>query len=66
MMAAFAQPFHSRWIFDVEILARLVSLRGHESPTILDEIVYELPLDSWQDVAGSKLKSTDFVKAFGN
>ncbi len=64
VFALFAQPFHSHWIFDVEILARLLSLRYHESPTPLDDCLYELPLDRWQDVAGSKLKSTDFLKAF--
>lgn len=65
VLAAFARPFHSRWIFDVEILARLHALGSHQSPTFLDDSVYELPLDSWRDVAGSKLKSSDFVKAFG-
>ena len=64
VLALFAQPFHSRWIFDVEILARLTSVQDSSNAN-LDKVVYELPLDSWRDVAGSKLKSTDFVKAFG-
>ena len=62
-VAAFSQPFASRWIFDVELLARLKQLcRGSESS--LRHRVYEFPLDQWEDVAGSKLKRGDFFKAF--
>jgi len=53
-------PFISRWIFDVEIIARFIQRRGvvwvHDS-------IYEYPLKRWEDVAGSKLKSGDFLKA---
>jgi dolichyl-phosphate beta-glucosyltransferase len=63
-IAAFSEPFASRWIFDVELLARLKQLwRG--SANSLRQRVYEYPLDQWQDVAGSKLKRGDFFKAFG-
>jgi dolichyl-phosphate beta-glucosyltransferase len=63
-ITAFSQPFASRWIFDVELLARLRQLwRG--SDTLLRRCVYEYPLDQWEDVAGSKLKRGDFFKAFG-
>lgn len=41
---AFGQPFLSRWIFDVEILARL---RGRR--------LIEYPLRRWADVRGSKI-----------
>jgi dolichyl-phosphate beta-glucosyltransferase len=61
--AAFSQPFGSRWIFDVELLARLSMLEG--SAKLLYTSIYELPLDHWQDVAGSKLRRGDFVKAIG-
>ena len=29
----------------------------------LAECVYEFPMDDWREVAGSKLKATDFLKA---
>ncbi len=61
--ALFQQPFHSRWIFDVEIIARLIQAsRGNElmSP---EHVIYEFPLTEWRDVPGSKLRSSDFVRA---
>jgi dolichyl-phosphate beta-glucosyltransferase len=63
IMAAFSQPFDSRWIFDVELLARLVRSRRGTSQPSLREIVFEFPLEKWEDVAGSKLKQGDFFKA---
>jgi hypothetical protein len=59
----FSQSFHARWIFDVEILARMIAngVRGHAIP--LNDSIYEYPLDRWQDVSGSRLKSLDFVVA---
>ena len=56
----FATPFLSRWIFDVEIIARLVRLRGRDAAA---RAIYEFPITQWQDVKGSKVRSTDFVRA---
>ena len=60
--AAFEQPFCTRWIFDVEVLARISQCAEAGGPA-LTECVYEFPLDDWQEVAGSKLKPADFLKA---
>lgn len=59
-----AEPFHSRWIFDVEILARFVSLYQGDHMRLAKEI-YEFSLPEWTDVAGSKVSGMDFVRAFG-
>ena len=58
-----AEPFESRWIFDVEVLARFLAAwkRVGFRP---ENKIYELPLQTWVDVAGSKLRSTDFVRSF--
>jgi dolichyl-phosphate beta-glucosyltransferase len=58
----FEQPFMTRWIFDVELLARMKSTQDSR-PLPLEEIIYEHPLDEWRDVAGSSVRSADFVKA---
>jgi len=59
-----AEPFLTRWIFDVELLARaLVDLRARGERG--DERIVELPLQTWRDVAGSKVRPGDFVKAAG-
>jgi hypothetical protein len=57
---AFAEPFLSRWIFDVEILARLGLMVGTEA---LRDRTYELALREWHDISGSKLASRDYVTA---
>jgi glycosyltransferase involved in cell wall biosynthesis len=64
IMSLFERPFSARWIFDVEIVARLVAARwGTDRPRV-EEIVYEFPLHEWRDVDGSKVKPSDFVGAF--
>lgn len=60
MRELFARPFLSRWIFDVEIIARLVRQRGRDAAA---RVIYELPIMAWHDVKGSKVKSTDFGRA---
>lgn len=58
-----AKPFQSRWIFDVEILARYLALHDSE-PDHGSSAIYESALPSWEDVAGSKVGPLDFVRAF--
>jgi len=58
----FAQPFVSRWIFDVEIIARFMKLPASERPAAAAAI-YEYPLPVWKDIDGSKVKPFDFFKA---
>jgi glycosyltransferase involved in cell wall biosynthesis len=60
---ALAQPFVSRWVFDVELLARLGSTSAGYSPELLVNTVCENPLMEWRDVAGSKLRMVDFAKS---
>ena len=74
---ALSRPFDSRWIFDVELIARLQVQRDHDMksampegkllnqvlPLPLHETIYEYPLDSWRDISGSKLTLKHKVRA---
>ncbi len=57
------EPFRSRWVFDVEIIARLIRARNFQIRSV-ESCIYELPLPVWKDVGGSKVRPSDFVKAF--
>jgi len=59
IFSLFAQPFMSRWIFDVEIIARYLTTFGSGAG------IYELPLDRWTDIGDSRVKSADFIRASG-
>ncbi|NLE65583.1 MAG: glycosyltransferase family 2 protein [Elusimicrobia bacterium] len=56
----FEFPFSSRWIFDVEILARFILTEREGLPAVRD-ICVEHPLDQWIDIKGSKLRLKDFI-----
>ena len=57
---AFAEPFVSRWLFDVEVLARL---RNHYRDRDLTETIIEVPLGEWTDIGASKVRPWDFLQA---
>ena len=60
--SALSRPFSSRWVFDVELIGRLVlgcpSPGESITPTIMEE-----PLLVWRDIKGSKLGVTAMVRA---
>jgi len=60
------EPFIGGWIFDVEMIAREVRARRSSSLPPVSKIIYEYPLMEWRDVAGSKIKPTDWVKVAVN
>jgi dolichyl-phosphate beta-glucosyltransferase len=55
LAAALDQPFTSRWVFDVELLARLLRPRAGIMG-IAENRIREEPLLAWTDVPGSKLR----------
>lgn len=63
IQSAFVDKFHSRWLLDVEILARLMTDEEQRERPV-EDIVCEVPLQQWHDQAGSKVKPLDFPKAF--
>ena len=61
----FAQKFISRWVFDVEILARLAA-SNCELGFAAEFGIIELPLMEWRDVHGSKVKISDGIRAYAD
>ena len=59
------KPFLSKWIFDVEIIARYIQHHGG-NPALVENMIYEYPLERWEDVAGSKVRPGDFLTALGD
>jgi glycosyltransferase involved in cell wall biosynthesis len=49
----FAEPFSSKWFFDVEIFKRMIRIYGTQ--TTIGSVL-ELPLKQWIDGGGSKVK----------
>lgn len=56
---AFGDPFGSRWLFDVELLARCRNAMGRQTFRLA---AIEEPLLEWADVAGSRLNARDFLR----
>jgi dolichyl-phosphate beta-glucosyltransferase len=61
--ALFQQPFVTQWLFDVELLARWIRDSRRMPLRPVEAVVYEYPLQAWRDVAGSKVRPRDGLKA---
>jgi len=59
----FQQRFQSRWIFDVEIIARIIQESRHKKMPQVGRVIYEFPLTEWRDIPGSKVGYRDFIRA---
>ncbi|MCZ6835698.1 MAG: glycosyltransferase [Planctomycetota bacterium] len=60
----FESPFQSRWVFDVELLARLRKLAPDSEKGQFMATILELPLLAWKDVEGSKLRLHHAIGGF--
>ena len=60
---ALSEPFPSRWLFDVELMGRFVNCWRDAGDPHPERRIVEVPLQTWIDVAGSKLRLLDFVRA---
>lgn len=54
----FAEPFLTRWLFDLEMLARLRNAVGREA---VRGMTREVPLCRWEEVGGSKLRLREMI-----
>jgi len=60
--ALFEERFVSRWLFEVEVLARLLRARRGTALPQPERVVRELPLEEWTDVAGSKISPAELPR----
>lgn len=60
--AALSVPFLSRWVFDVELLGRMMH-PGKDIRGLLPEDIVEEPLRAWRDVPGSKLNPVHMLRS---
>ncbi len=56
-------PFLSKWIFDIELIARFTAERRGTDRTQVEEAIYELPLPQWKDTGPSKVTPADALRA---
>lgn len=63
LRAVIAEPFGSRWIFDVELIDRAQTLLLASGRPGVEALVIEHPLSVWEHRGGSKVKPTDFLRA---
>jgi glycosyltransferase involved in cell wall biosynthesis len=59
----FEEPFQSGWVFDVEILARMIERIRHERGEPIERVIYEYPLFEWRDVPGSKVDLRAYLRS---
>ncbi len=65
LASIFEKPFRSKWVIDVELLLRWrqLSIASTDAVTPLREVIWELPLETWRDVPGSKLTYAEMLRA---
>lgn len=56
LMDCLAEPFHTRWLFEVEILLRWKAATGEPMR------IWEEPVMSWRDVPGSKIRGPEVAR----
>ena len=54
------EPFLARWIFDVELIARLIRARSGTDATPVAEAIYEYPLLTWNGLNTGRLHLRDY------
>lgn len=54
----FGEPFISKWLFDVEIFARIIHYKGYN---YAHDCVCEVPLDTWIEKSDSRISFADLL-----
>lgn len=61
LRAALAEPFLSRWAFDVELIGRLLAPRGGVAATPVEAFL-EVPLERWTHVDDGRLRAGGMLR----
>ncbi len=56
---AFEEPFISKWLFDIEIFARIINKYGYQET---NKMILEIPLNQWVEKGESKINKSYFFK----
>lgn len=64
--AIFERPFRTSWVFDVELIARMIQAKKETDDTPVDQLICEIPLNEWIDVGGSKIRPSHYVKSLAD
>ncbi len=59
----FQEPFVSSWIFDVEIISRLIAAHRGGLSAAPEQTIWEVPLETWVHKDGSKIRPADYFMA---
>ena len=62
LVRSISEPFLSRWAFDVELIGRLLN-DASEDARYTEQDFIEVPLQTWRDIRGSKIRIADMVTA---
>ncbi|RLJ67118.1 glycosyl transferase family 2 [Lacinutrix venerupis] len=58
-LSIFKEPFKTKWLFDVELLARTKKLHGK---AYCKSNIIEVPLNQWHDTKDTRISFIDFLK----
>jgi glycosyltransferase involved in cell wall biosynthesis len=58
--SVFNQSFQSKWLFDIEIIARLINIFGNASAR---KLIIEVPLHTWIEMGNSRISTFYLLKA---
>lgn len=64
--ALFARPFVSGWLFDAEIIARMIIASRTDTGLSPEKSVFELPLMKWSDPGGSSVRIRDYISSLSD
>ncbi len=62
LVRSLSEPFLSRWAFDVELIGRLLN-DASEGVRYTEQDFIEIPLQTWRDIRGSKIRIADMLTA---